>query len=118
MTLANTAYKDIHKMFNQMFMEHSGNPEMAQVLINLNTIETALTSMYSELTMVGQELSKHLDEKKQANADSAYYRIILQKVAEDATLRDMWTDFLMTLKLTNPDIEEEFRASANNFVFR
>lgn len=118
MTLANTTYSDIHKMFNQMFMEHSGNAEMAQVLINLNTIETAFTAMFSELKAVSTELSKHLNEKKQMNADGAYYRIILDKVANDATLRDQWTDFLMTLKLTNPDIEEEFRAAANGFVFR
>ena len=118
MTLANTTYSEIHKMFNKMFMEHSGNVELAEVLVNLNTIETAFTAMYSELTHVSKELSKHLDEKKQTNADAAYYRIILEKVANDDVLKGLWTDLLMTMKLTNPEIEEEFRQAANSFVFR
>ena len=118
MTLANTTYTEIHKMFNRMFTEHSGNVELAQVLIDLNTIETAFTAMFTELTSVSKELSKHLDEKKQMNADAAYYRVIQEKVREDATLRDMWTDLLMTMKLTNPNIEEEFREAANRFVLR
>lgn len=118
MTLANTTYHDIHKLFNKTFTQHSGNETMGEVLTDLNTIETAFTAMFSELKAVSLELSKHLDEKKQMNADAAYYRIILQKVSSDATLRDMWTDFLMTLKLTNPEIEEEFRQAANSFVYR
>ena len=99
-------------------MQHCHNPELAELLTELNTIEAAFTAMFTELKSVGEELSKHLDAKRQMNADAAYYRVILQKVANDDVLKGLWTDLLMTLKLTNPDIEEEFRKAANNFAYR
>jgi hypothetical protein len=87
-------------------------PQNQSLMFEMMVIEKNLQELYSDFELMAKQLRHILGEQDQYNADAAYYRVIMKNVQADSTLMNQWTDLLMTMKLTNPAIEEELRNAA------
>jgi hypothetical protein len=112
----NPTFNLIRLQMSELAQSMMSKPELEEDYAKLLSIEANVHTLNMDLEQVAKNLQQVLGRRDQYNADAAFYRIIMKTIQSDPGLMDQWTDLLMTMKLTNPDIEEELRQAANTHI--
>lgn len=58
-----------------------------------------------QLETANERIGRQRDEN---HKDAEFYRLIIKQVQENPSIQSYWDEFLVAMKLVNPEIEQEF----------
>lgn len=105
----NQNYIDANATLQALINQLAYDPNQIETLKSLMLVEQHIHTLFADLLHVASSLKFMVENKAQYSQDAASYKVLMATIHGDPMLMNQWSDLLMTIKLTNPDIEEQMK---------